>query len=49
LYKKKTAAILTVSDNLITGEIGFLDPRFSDAQKKMIDIAFKFVEESDEC
>jgi len=49
LYKKKTAAILTVSDNLITGEIGFLDSRFSDAQKKMIDIAFKFVEESDEC
>ncbi len=44
LYRKKTAAILTVSDNLITGEIGFLDPGFFEAQKKMIDIAFSTAE-----
>ena len=49
VYKKKTAAILTVADNLITGELGFLDPGFIEAQKTMIDIAFKTVEESNVC
>ena len=45
IYKKKTAAILIASDNLITGELGFLNPLFFQAQAKMIDIAFKAVEE----
>jgi len=44
LYQKKTAAILTASDNLITGELGFLDPGFMDAQQRMIHIAFRAVE-----
>jgi DeoD family purine-nucleoside phosphorylase len=37
IYKKKVAAVLTVSDNLITGELGFSDRRFFDAEMKMIE------------
>jgi len=44
LYKKKSAAILTVSDNLITGELGFADYRFFEAELKMIDAAFDLLE-----
>ena len=44
LYKKKTTAILAVSDNLITGTLGFSDFRFFDAQRKMIEIVYKFSE-----
>jgi len=40
LYDKKAAAILLVSDNLITGEIGFASIKVFDAEKKMIDRAF---------
>lgn len=43
LYKKKSAAVLTVSDNLITGELGFADYRFFEAELKMIDLAFEVI------
>ncbi len=45
LYKRKVAAILAVSDNLITGTLGFADYRFFEAEMKMIDLGFKVVEE----
>ncbi|MFH1504910.1 MAG: hypothetical protein ABIH08_05970 [Candidatus Omnitrophota bacterium] len=44
LYNKKVAAILAVSDNLITGALGFSDYRFFEAEMKMTDIAFSVVE-----
>ena len=43
LYKKRAACVLTVSDNLITGELGFADFRYFDSEMKMIDLAFKLV------
>lgn len=43
LAKRKTAAVLAVSDNLITGELGFNDLRFFDAQTKMVEAAFSLV------
>lgn len=36
LYKKKAAVVMTVSDNLITGQLGFSDFRFFEAEEKMI-------------
>jgi len=45
IYKRKVAAILAVSDNLITGTLGFADYRFFEAEMKMIDLGFKVVEE----
>ncbi len=45
LYKKKSAVVLTVSDNLITGELGFADYRFFSAELKMIDAAFDLLED----
>ncbi len=45
LYKKKAAALLVVADNLITGEMGFFDIRVFDAEKEMVDQAFRLVEE----
>jgi uridine phosphorylase len=44
LYKCKVAAILTASDNLITGELGFTDFRFFEAESKMTDLAFSAAE-----
>lgn len=44
LYKKQAAAILAVSDNLITGQLGFTDYRYFDAEMKMKDLAFSAVE-----
>jgi len=44
LYQKKAAAILVVSDNLITGEMGFTDYRFFTSELKMTDLAFEVVE-----
>jgi len=44
IYKRKVAAILAVSDNLITGTLGFADYRFFEAEMKMIDLGFKVVE-----
>lgn len=44
LYKRKAVALLVVSDNLITGEMGFFDIRLFDAEKDMVDKAFKLIE-----
>ncbi len=44
IYEKKTAAILSVSDNLITGELGFTNYKFFESQLKMIEFVFKAVE-----
>lgn len=44
LYNKKAAAILAVSDNLITGQLGFNDFRFFEAEMKMTDLAFGVVD-----
>ncbi len=44
LYQRRVAAICAVSDNLITGEIGFSDFRFFEAEMKMTDLAFAVVD-----
>lgn len=44
LYQKKAAAILSVSDNLITGELGFNNYKFFESQLKMVELAFRAVE-----
>ena len=44
LYHKKVAAALVVSDNLITGELGFADFRLFEAEMKMTKSVFDFVE-----
>lgn len=44
LHKKKVAAICAVSDNLITGQMGFTDFRFFEAEMKMADIAFRAID-----
>jgi len=40
LHNKKVAAICAVSDNLITGQMGFTDFRFFEAEMKMTDLTF---------
>ena len=42
LYKKKVAVVMAVSDNLITGEMGFTDYRYFEAEMKMIKGVFEF-------
>jgi len=44
LYKRKAACVLVVSDNLITGELGFTDFRLFQAQEKMVKATFKVIE-----
>jgi len=43
LYEVRAGAVLAVSDNLITGELGFIDPRYYETEAAMIDIALKAV------
>jgi len=43
LYKRRVAAICAVSDNLITGQMGFTDYRFFEAEMKITDLAFEAV------
>jgi uridine phosphorylase len=43
LYEVRAGAILAVSDNLITGELGFVDPKYYETETAMIDIALKAV------
>ncbi|MCM8787181.1 MAG: hypothetical protein NC935_03915 [Candidatus Omnitrophica bacterium] len=43
LYKVKVGVVLAVSDNLITGELGFSDYRFFEAEEKMTKIVFELV------
>ncbi len=45
LYGKSAVALLVVTDNLITGELGFFDIRVFDAERDMSDIALKFLKE----
>lgn len=40
LHKVRAAAILAVSDNVITGEMGFMNPLYYMAETKLIEIAF---------
>ena len=44
LYNKKVAAVCAVSDNLITGAMGFNDFRFFQAEMKMVDLGFGVVD-----
>jgi uridine phosphorylase len=43
LHEVAAGSILTVSDNLITGDLGFMSPRYHETEAKMIDIALKTV------
>lgn len=43
LYNLKAAAILAVSDNVITGEMGFMNPLYYMAESKLIEIALETV------
>ena len=43
VHKKKAAAILAVSDNVITGEMGFMNPLYYMAETKLIEIALETV------
>ena len=42
-YKIKAASILAVSDNVITGEMGFMNPLYYMAESKLIEIALETV------
>ena len=44
LNHKRVGAICAVSDNLITGQMGFTDFRYFEAEMKMIDLAFTAIE-----
>ncbi|MCF7908341.1 MAG: hypothetical protein K9L86_05680 [Candidatus Omnitrophica bacterium] len=44
LNNKRAAAICVVSDNLITGQMGFSDYRFFGAEMKMTDLAFEAID-----
>ena len=41
---KNAGAILAVSDECFSGNYGFRDPRFLDAENKMVDVAFKAIQ-----
>lgn len=43
LHNVKAGALLAVSDNLITGEMGFVNPRYYDAENHVINIALETV------
>lgn len=43
VYKTKVAVILVVSDNLLTGEMGFADFRLFDAEEKMTKTIFEII------
>jgi uridine phosphorylase len=43
VYKTKVAAILVVSDNLLTGEMGFADFRLFNAEEKMTKAVFEII------
>jgi len=45
MYNIPAAVILAVSDNVITGEMGFLNPDYYLAESIMIDVAFNLVKE----
>jgi uridine phosphorylase len=39
----KAGAVLAVSDNLVTGELGFVSPKFFESETLTIDIALEAV------
>lgn len=43
IYKVKAGSILAVSDNVITGEMGFMNPLYYMAETKLIEIALETV------
>lgn len=43
LYNRKAAVVMVVSDNLITGEMGFTDYRYFEGEMKMVKIAMESV------
>lgn len=43
LNEVRAGSILAVSDNVITGELGFMDPRYHEAEEAMIDVALEAV------
>jgi uridine phosphorylase len=43
IYKVKAGSILAVSDNVITGEMGFMNPMYYMAETKLIEIALETV------
>ena len=43
LHKVKAGSILAVSDNVITGEMGFMNPMYYMAETKLIEIALETV------
>lgn len=43
VYKRKVAAVLVVSDNLLTGEMGFADFRLFEAEEKMTKTVFEII------
>ncbi len=45
LYNRKCGAVLAVSDNIITGQLGFTDFRYFNAEMKMTDLAFSVIEQ----
>jgi uridine phosphorylase len=45
LYKVRAASILAVSDNVITGEMGFMNPLYYMAETKLIEIALASVKQ----
>jgi purine-nucleoside phosphorylase len=47
MNNRKATAVLVVSDNLITGEMGFASVRVFDAEKRMVDCAFDVIEKLD--
>jgi len=44
IYQKKAVAMLAVSDNLITGEIGFSDTRYFDTEHRSTELALTMVQ-----
>jgi uridine phosphorylase len=43
LNGKRGASILVVADNLITGELGFMDPKYHQAEEKAMQLALEVV------
>lgn len=43
LYKVKAGAVLAVSDNIITGEMGFTNPKYYMSESMMLDISLEAV------
>ena len=43
LRRKKAAAIMAVSDECLTGQLGFREPAFLEAEEKMVEVALKAI------